>query len=220
MFDIQENIILNDAKMVFIERFFDPSVSDAVLKDLKDTLAWQQGTISMFGKSVLEPRLSAWYGDVGKSYTYSGKKQEPLPWSERLLWIKEAIEKQVQETCISFLELKDMPLPSNRDASTIFNSVLCNFYRNGNDSMGWHQDNERELGRNPLIASVNFGESRRFLFRRKDDKAAPSARGELLLTHGSLLIMAGSMQHHWQHAVPKEPKRMKERINLTFRHIL
>ncbi len=208
MFDFQENIELPDAKIVFIEHFFTPSVSDHFLTDLTQNIDWQQGEITMFGKKILEPRLTAWYGDVGKTYTYSGKKQEPLPWQKTLLLIKTEIEHKLQNLSMDFLSLQNTP--------SVFNSVLCNLYRNGTDSMGWHQDNEAALGQNPLIASVNFGESRRFLFRRKEDKLV---KHELLLTHGSLLIMASAMQHHWQHAVPKEPRRTKERINLTFRHI-
>ena len=208
MFDFQENIELQDAKIVFIEHFFTPSVSDRFLEDLTLNLDWKQGEIRLFGKPVLEPRLSAWYGDEGKTYIYSGKKQEPLPWHKSLFLIKTDIEKYLQKAPTNdFLILEN---------NVTFNSVLCNLYRNGNDSMGWHQDNERALGINPLIASLNFGESRRFLFRRKEDK---TIKHELLLTHGSLLIMAGAMQHHWQHAVPKEPRRPKQRINLTFRHI-
>ncbi len=209
MFDFQENIELEDAKIVFIEHFFTPSVSDQFLEVLTHQLDWQQGEIIMFGKHILEPRLSAWYGDAGRTYTYSGKKQEPLFWNKSLLYIKTEIEKHIEKTRSNdFLQ---------SHSNMTFNSVLCNLYRNGNDSMGWHQDNELSLGQNPLIASVNFGESRRFLFRRKTNKAV---KHELLLTHGSLLIMAGAMQHHWQHAVPKEPRRTKQRINLTFRHIL
>ena len=208
MFDFQENIELQDAKIVFIEHFFTPSVSDRFLEDLTLNLDWKQGEIRLFGKPVLEPRLSAWYGDEGKTYIYSGKKQQPLPWHKSLFLIKTDIEKYLQKAPSNdFLILEN---------NVTFNSVLCNLYRNGNDSMGWHQDNERALGINPLIASLNFGESRRFLFRRKEDK---TIKHELLLTHGSLLIMAGAMQHHWQHAVPKEPRRPKQRINLTFRHI-
>ena len=208
MFDNQENILLEEAKLIFIPQFLPRSVSDQFLTNLTETLAWQQGEITMFGKRVLEPRLTAWYGDEGKSYTYSGKKQEPIAWNETLLLIKNEIEKTLlQEKYVDFL---------SQQAPSVFNSVLCNFYRNGSDSMGYHSDNERELGQNPLIASVNFGESRRFLFRRKDDT---TKKHELILSHGSLLIMGGAMQHHWQHAVPKEPKRTQPRINLTFRHI-
>ena len=218
MFENQENIILEDAQMVFVQQFFTPSVSNQILDVLINDIAWQQGKITLFGKKVLEPRLSAWYGDAGKTYTYSGKKQEPLAWNEPLLMIKTSIENYLQRPSLNSFFQKETPsVPSlSGFRASIFNSVLCNFYRNGNDSMGWHQDNEPELGRNPVIASVNFGESRRLLFRRKEDK---TVKHELLLTHGSLLIMGGAMQHHWQHAVPKEPKRTHRRINLTFRHI-
>ena len=201
MFNDNRLIELPDAQLLFINNFYTPSVSDAFLTELTTELAWKQGEITLFGKKVLEPRLSAWYGDAGKTYTYSGKKQEPLPWQSGLLQIKTDIEKAILE----HLTLDIYP-----------NSVLCNYYRNGQDSMGFHADNERELGQNPVIASVNFGETRRFQFRRRDDK---NVKYELELTHGSLLVMAGPMQHHWLHAVPKEPKRTKPRINLTFRHI-
>ncbi len=202
MFDKSRLITLPDAELLFIENFYTPSVSDAFLSELTTDLAWKQGEITMFGKKVLEPRLSAWYGDAGKTYTYSGKKQTPLPWHAGLLKIKTDIEAVISEQ-LAF--------------DSYLNSVLCNYYRNGQDSMGFHADNEKELGQNPTIASINFGETRRFQFRRRDDK---NVKYERALTHGSLLIMTGAMQHHWLHAVPKEPKRTKPRINLTFRHII
>jgi alkylated DNA repair dioxygenase AlkB len=201
MFDNQSLISLPDAELLFIEHFYTPSVSDAFLAELTTELAWQQDEITMFGKKILEPRLTAWYGDAGKIYTYSGKTQTPLTWQAGLLTIKENAEKAIAE------HLK---------TAVRFNSVLCNYYRNGQDSMGFHADNEKELGKNPTIASVNFGETRRFIFRRRDDK---NVKYELALNHGSLLVMSGAMQHYWVHAVPKEPKRTKPRINLTFRHI-
>lgn len=202
MFENKLSLQLPDAELLFIPDFYTPSVSDFFLKDLEAELAWEQGEITLFGNKILEPRLTAWYGDAGKIYTYSGKKQEPLVWHRHLLTIKKdaetAIENQLQ-------------------TAALFNSVLCNYYRNGQDSMGFHADNEPELGKNPTIASVNFGETRRFKFRRRDDK---NVKYELALTHGSLLVMSGAMQHYWVHAVPKEPKRTKPRINLTFRYIL
>jgi alkylated DNA repair dioxygenase AlkB len=201
MFNDNRLITLPDAELLFIENFYTPSVSDAFLGALTTELAWQQGEITMFGKKVLEPRLSAWYGDAGKTYTYSGKKQEPLAWQTDLERIKTAVEKAIVE---------------HLERAVYLNSVLCNYYRDGQDSMGFHADNEKELGLNPVIASVNFGETRRFQLRRRDDK---TVKYELALTHGSLLVMAGAMQQHWLHAVPKEPKRTKPRINLTFRHI-
>jgi alkylated DNA repair dioxygenase AlkB len=200
MFPTEIILSLKNAEILFIEHFFNKTEADRLFKELLETIAWQQGEITMFGKKVLEPRLMAWYGEADKTYTYSGKTNIPLAWNVPLLTIKNKIETQ--------------KTPSVFQAN--FNSVLLNLYRNGHDSMGFHSDDEPELGKNPVIASVNLGESRRFIFRRKDDK---TAKNELLLTHGSLLVMAGEMQHYWQHAVPKEPKKTKERINLTFRKL-
>ena len=199
----QREIVLPQAELIFEEHFFNQQEADSLQKILTETIAWEQGEIMMFGKKVLEPRLTAWYGEAGKSYTYSGKTQYGLAWTDALVLIKNKIE----AACPSFMTRE----------SPFFNSVLLNYYRNGQDSMGWHADDERELGRNPIIASLNLGESRRFLFRRKDDK---NIKHEILLTHGSLLLMAGEMQHFWQHAVPKEPKKNLPRINLTFRWII
>ena len=210
MFEKNRLITLPDAELLFIENFYTPSVSDAFLAQLSAELAWEQGEITIFGKKIAEPRLSAWYGDAGKNYTYSGKMQTPLMWHAALILIKNDVEKTIAE------QLNKASNSALNSALNV-NSVLCNYYRNGADSMGFHSDNEKELGVNPTIASVNFGESRRFIFRRRDDK---TVKHELVLTHGSLLVMSGAMQHHWVHAVPKEPKRTKPRINLTFRHII
>ncbi len=191
-------IKLPDAELFSFPNFWKNSEATTIFNVLKNELAWQQSAIKIFGKLINEPRLTAWYGDEGKIYTYSGKTQMPNAWHPALLDIKEKIEK--------ISEIK-----------TTYNSVLGNLYRNGNDSMGWHSDDEKELGQNPIIASVNLGETRRFLFRHKHEKLI---KHELLLTHGSLLIMSGTMQHFWQHAVPKEPKKTEARINLTFRKLI
>jgi alkylated DNA repair dioxygenase AlkB len=212
LFQNVENIQLPDAELWFYPQFYPPQYADHFLAELSEKIAWQQGEITLFGKKVLEPRLSAWYGDAGKTYTYSGKHQTPLAWVEPLIAIKNSIE----NTPIA-VETGAKTGDSSPALKHAYNSVLCNFYRDGQDSMGFHADNERELGQNPTIASVNFGESRRFQFRRRDN---PAIKYELLLTHGSLLIMTGAMQHHWLHAVPKEPKKNQPRINLTFRLIL
>jgi alkylated DNA repair dioxygenase AlkB len=208
MFDTEIILSLKNADILFIENFFSKKEADTLFKELLENIAWQQGEISMFGKKVLEPRLTAWYGDAGKTYKYSGKTNIPLAWNAPLLAIKSKIEEEVTPSRLS----RDVPSVFR----AIFNSVLLNLYRNGNDSMGFHSDNEPELGKNPTIASVNFGESRRFIFKRKDNNLE---KHELLLTHGSLLIMAGEMQHYWLHGVPKEPKKTNERINLTFRKL-
>lgn len=158
-------------------------------------IAWHQDTISMYGKSHLLPRISAWYGDSDKSYTYSGITLQPKAWTAPL------------EHLIDELEL----ICKRR-----FNSVLLNWYRTGDDHISWHADDEPELGIRPMIASVNFGASRRFLLRLKEDHAT---KLEIPLHHGSVLVMAGALQHHWQHSVPKQKKITQSRINLTFRTI-
>lgn len=161
-----------------------------------ENIKWQHDSINMFGKNTYLPRYSAWYGDRDKPYTYSGLTLQPNKWDERLLYIKSEIEKV---------------------ADVKFNSVLMNWYRDGDDHLAWHTDAEKELGSNPVIGSVNFGESRRFLLRRKDDK---EKKFELQLKHGTLLIMSGALQHFWQHSVPKQKAAKSNRINLTFRTIV
>jgi alkylated DNA repair dioxygenase AlkB len=221
MFEKNRLITLPEAELLFIENFYTPSVSDAFLTQLSAELAWKQGEITIFGKKIAEPRLTVWYGDAGKNYTYSGKLQAPLMWHNALILIKNNVEKLINSALnkpINSELNQQLNSELNKELMSAFNfnSVLCNYYRNGQDSMGFHSDNEKELGQNPIIASINFGESRRFIFRRRDDK---TVKHELVLTHGSLLVMSGAMQHHWVHAVPKEPKRTRPRINLTFRHI-
>lgn len=158
-------------------------------------IAWHQDSISMYGKTHKLPRVSAWYGDSDRPYTYSGITLQPKPWTEELNWLRS----QLAPIC-----------------KRQFNSVLLNWYRSGEDYISWHTDAEKELGVNPLIASINFGESRRFLLRLKEDH---DIKIELPLHHGSVLVMAGALQHHWQHSVPKQKKVKSNRINLTFRTI-
>ncbi len=158
-------------------------------------IQWHQDTIKMYGKEHLLPRVSAWYGDNDKPYTYSGITLQPSAWTDRLNFLRDELE---------------------RICKRRFNSVLLNWYRTGEDHISWHTDAEPELGVNPMIASVNFGASRRFLLRLKDDH---TAKLEIPLHHGSVLVMAGALQHHWQHSVPKQKKITQSRINLTFRTI-
>ena len=157
-------------------------------------ILWQHDKIKMYGKEIYVPRYSAWYGDANKSYTYSGITFQAKKWNKGLLYIKQKIEER--------LNLK-------------FNSVLLNWYRDGDDHMGWHTDDEKELGKNPIIASVNFGEERDFLIKsnKTDEKIS------IPLKHGTLLIMSGELQHHWKHSIPKRKKRKNARFNLTFRTI-
>ncbi|MBE7691248.1 alpha-ketoglutarate-dependent dioxygenase AlkB family protein [Tenacibaculum piscium] len=156
---------------------------------------WNHDKLNMYGKQVFLPRYSAWYGNSDKPYTYSGLTLQPNTWNKGLLFIKEQIDKI---------------------AKVEFNSVLMNWYRDGEDYINWHTDAEKELGKNPVIGSVNFGETRRFLIRRNDDN---KIKLEFPLKHGTLLIMSGELQHFWQHSVPKEKKIKNSRFNLTFRVI-
>ncbi len=170
-------------------------VSDAQFAKIKfKNIKWKHDSITLYGKSMPLPRYTSWYGDEGKSYTYSGIKSNPNKWNKGLLYIKNEIEKV---------------------AKTGFNSVLMNWYRDGQDSIGWHADDEKELGKNPIIASANFGETRDFLIRKNDK----SAKITIPLKHGTLLIMSGEMQHFWQHSIPKTKDLKKARFNLTFRNI-
>ncbi len=183
-----------NGEYLFYPDFFSKAESDLYLQTMKENIDWKQESMNMYGKQVNFPRLTAWYGDNDKPYSFSGITLEPKTWTKELIGIKQKIE----------------PL-----SNVVFNSVLLNLYRNGNDSISWHTDAEKELGINPVIASVNFGATRKFQLRHIHTKD----KLEIELTHGSLLIMQGELQHYWQHQVPKTSKVVSERINLTFRVI-
>jgi alkylated DNA repair dioxygenase AlkB len=186
--------IIENGEYSYFPNFFNKIESDNFLKSLRENIIWKQESMNMYGKKIDFPRLTAWYGDNDKPYTFSGITLQPLPWSPEIIEIKNKIETK---------------------ENVVFNSVLLNLYRDGNDSISWHTDAERELGKNPVIASVNFGETRKFQLRHIKTKE----KIEIELTHGSLLIMQGELQHFWQHQVPKTKEIKKERINLTFRVI-
>ncbi len=176
--------------------FYAKEQADRIFEDLRGGLAWRQEPIWMFGKQVMQPRLTALYGNPNQPYSYSGISMDALPWTSVLDEIKKNIEKFT---------------------GCQFTHVLCNFYRDGNDSMGWHRDNEAVLGRNPTIASLTFGVTRVFQLR---DYPSKKNKVEVPLSHGSLLIMAGESQHLWEHQLPKTKKVNGPRINLTFRKLL
>jgi alkylated DNA repair dioxygenase AlkB len=194
-FDGGQGLKLPPELMDYRPNFFTREESAGLMQKLKATIAWKQETIQMYGKLLNTPRLTAWYGDNSKTYAFSGNKYHPLLWTPELLFIKQRIEQA---------------------AGLTFNSVLLNDYRNGNDSVAWHADDEPELGINPVIASVSFGQARRFDVRHKQDH---KLKYSVELENGSLLIMKGDLQHNWEHQVPKSAKAVKERINLTFRMI-
>ena len=181
----------------FYPDWIDPSDADHLLRELRATVRWSQGSIVLFGREVREPRLTAWYGDV--DYTYSGRTVQAAPWPPVLATLRSRVQTAV-----------GAPL----------NAVLLNLYRDGKDSMGMHSDDEPELGRDPIIASVSFGTPRKFVLEPKRKSARRDGSCAVVLGHGSLLVMAGSCQHHYRHGVPKDPKCPGERINLTFRCVL
>lgn len=191
-----QTLNMPDADVRFWPGFFDAATSDAYLRALTDNIVWKQEAISLYGKSINLPRLTAWYGDEGRVYSYSGITVHPLAWTADLLAIKSRVELA---------------------AGVMFNSVLLNMYRSGADSVSWHSDDEPELGTNPVIASVSFGGERVFQFKHKHDA---DLRAAVTLTHGSLLLMAGATQHYWKHQIPKTKKPVEPRINLTFRIII
>ena len=181
---------------------YDPSFDlgappDRLLARLVEELQWRRETIVLWGRRYEQPRLIAWYGDPGATYRYSGVRHEPLPWTETLQAIRERVERR--------LGLR-------------FNGVLANHYRDHRDGMGYHSDDEPELGERPVIASVSLGEPRRFVFRSRTAPGPPAWR--LRLGSGSLLVMRGETQRHWRHGLPKQARPCGPRINLTFRRIL
>jgi alkylated DNA repair dioxygenase AlkB len=190
------SLSLPNADIILYPSVFDKPESDRLLAELTQTIQWRQDWITIYGRSLPQPRLTAWYGDPGKSYTYSGITMNPAPWTPTLLTLKAKVDAL---------------------AGVTFNSVLLNLYRDGTDSMGWHSDDEPELGTNPVIGSLSLGETRRFMLRHRFEKGL---KHQLELTSGSFLLMRGTTQRYWQHQVPKTRRSVLPRINLTFRVIV
>jgi alkylated DNA repair dioxygenase AlkB len=191
LFGTPKNLLPFDGEVILHPHFF----KEDVFAPLVDETPWKQDKMKIYGKEVDFPRLTAWYGDSDEVYVYSGVVNVPVKFSQLLNSIKQAAEQQCGQQ---------------------FNSALLNYYRSGNDSMGWHSDNESELGVNPVIASVSFGASRVFQFKHKQQK---NAKVSIALNNGDLLVMQGQTQHNWLHQVPKTSKAPGARINITFRHI-
>ena len=181
----------------YIENFFNLDESQLYMSNLTKSVLWRREKIKMWGKEIVTKRRIAWYADDGKSYTYSGSTFFPSQWNNVLLQLKEKVE--------NYSEIK-------------FNSVLLNEYPNGEVGMGWHSDDEKELGTDPIIASLSFGANRDFIFKHKTDRSIENVK--LHLKSGSLLLMLGSPQHYWKHSLPKRLKVKEPRINLTFRNII
>ncbi|MGA9325274.1 MAG: alpha-ketoglutarate-dependent dioxygenase AlkB [Salegentibacter sp.] len=189
-------IQLPNAELLYFNDFLEKSVADFYFKKLLTETPWGQDKIKLFGKEHLQPRLTALYASNEKPYSYSGISMNPEGFSEELLTIK----KQVEKVC--HME---------------FTTCLMNLYRDGRDSMGWHSDDEKELGKNPVIASVSLGAERLFKLKHKEDKIQ---KFDITPAHGSLLVMKGKTQQFWKHQVPKTKKEKGQRINLTFRRIV
>ncbi|MFY8205447.1 MAG: alpha-ketoglutarate-dependent dioxygenase AlkB family protein [Arenimonas sp.] len=182
------------AEIAYAPGFMPPEQADGLFDVLKRTVPWQQPELFIHGRHVLTPRLCCWMGDPGAVYRYSNTRFQPEPWTAAVLALKSAVEAA---------------------SGAVFNSVLLNFYRDGRDAMGWHSDDEPELGPQPVIASVSLGGVRRFLLR----PASGGKSSGIALAHGSLLLMRGDTQNHYRHSLPRTAKPVDGRINLTFRKI-
>ena len=195
LFEVPERELLPyDGSAIYFDWVLGDLDAGAVFSDLLKDTPWESRTIKMFGKEYPQPRLVAWFGDPGRGYTYSGISMNINPWTPQLELLKTICEQK---------------------AGRVFNSLLVNLYRNGEDKVSWHSDNEPELGRDPCIASLSLGAVRRFKFRHLDSKEIV----ECSLSPGSLVVMSGLSQTKWEHEVPKEVRIKESRINLTFRSV-
>lgn len=188
-------LALEDADIALDPAWLPAVEADALFADLQAGLPWATHHVRLFGREVPSPRLSCWIGDAGASYRYSGVRHAPQPWTDALL----AVRVRLQQT-----------------TGRRFNSVLANLYRDGRDAMGWHSDDEAELGPQPVIASISLGGVRRFVLKHR---RWPERTLDLPLPHGSLLLMRGDTQRHYRHALPRTARAVGPRINLTFRWI-
>lgn len=196
LFSETSKLDLPDCDIQYFPNFFDTEKAHFYFNALRKEVPWQQDTIKVYGKTHLQPRLTALYGSDKKPYSYSNVTMHPHLFDEKLLAIKQAVERKTE---------------------VIFNTCLLNLYRDGKDSNGWHTDDEKTLGTNPVIASVTLGQERFFHLKHRTKK---ELKQKILLEHGSLLLMQGATQHHWLHQIPKTAKPIKERINLTFRVLI
>ena len=192
---------LPGAEVALYPRWLAAGEADELLARLLAEIPWETHRLRLFGREVAAPRLSCWIGDAGARYAYSGRRFEPRPWPPALAGLRARVE---------------------RACGARFDSVLANLYRDGDDAMGWHSDDEPELGARPLIASLSLGAERRFRFRRRRARGEPAMPGdtrELRLPHGSLLRMAGDTQRLYRHELPRMRAVVAPRINLTFRRV-
>ena len=188
-------IALADARLHYWPHWLDATQADALFAALRAQVPWETHRVRLFGRELESPRLSCWMGDADAAYRYSGVRHVPRPWLPLLDELRGRLQ---------------------REFAAGFNSVLLNRYRDGRDAMGWHSDDEAELGAEPVIASLSLGAPRRFVLKHRDE---PSRRLALTLAHGSLLLMSGATQRNYRHALPRTARAVGERINLTFRRV-
>lgn len=193
--DKTKNWLPKDGTLNYYGKLFNQKQADAYLETLLNAIEWRNDEAVIFGKKIITKRKVAWYGDKPFEYTYSNTSKYALPWTEELLILKTAIEKETDET---------------------FNSCLLNLYHNGEEGMAWHSDGETNLKKNGAIGSLTFGAERKFAFKHKQTKE----KVKLILEHGSLLVMKDTTQTHWLHRLPPTKKVAKPRVNLTFRTIV
>ncbi len=187
---------LVDADVQYDEEAIPAARAELLFRQLRDQIGWHRHRLKLFGREIDAPRLSSWIGDRDAAYTYSRVRFDPQPWPPLVAALRDELARRL---------------------GVRFNGVLANCYRDGRDSMGWHSDDERELGPDPLIASLSFGATRRF---RLQDKARAEKPVSIELAAGSLLVMSGATQRNYRHDLPKTARAVGERINLTFRRIL
>lgn len=195
LFQEEIKLQLPDSDICYYPNFLNSEKADFYFEVLRKNVVWQHDDITIFGKTYAQPRLTALFGTNRKPYSYSNITMQPYEFTPELLEIKNKIEAKTE---------------------VVFTTCLLNLYRDGNDSNGWHADNEKELGKNPVIASITLGQERFFHLKHRTRK---EAKHKLLLEHGSLLLMKGETQQHWLHQIAKTKKPIGERINLTFRLI-
>jgi alkylated DNA repair dioxygenase AlkB len=190
---IEQKVTVPPDLLDYRRGIFTEAESNKLMQKFIAEMPWQRKSVLMYGKEVVTPRLTVWYGDPDVDYSLSENKTYPLPWTDELLMIKNRIE----------------PLAGYR-----FNTVLLNYYRDGNDSVSWHSDNDGVPGKNRIVSSVSFGQERLFDIRLKADH---SQKDSVLLENGSYLLMKGNFQEEWQHRIAKSTRPMQPRVNLTFR---
>ena len=197
LFSFSDQILLNleDASIEYYPTFYSTETADELFHTIINETSWQQDQITVYGKTYNQPRLTAFYSNTKNALEYSNIKMNPHPFSESLITIKNKIEKEMKKE---------------------FNSCLLNLYRDGKDSNGWHADNEKQLGENPIIASLSLGSERYFHLKHR---TKPHIKHKIVLKHGSVLVMKEETQHFWLHQIPKTKKEIGKRINLTFRYI-